>query len=78
MDYSNVEVDNLIDEAAKIYDIAKAKTMYDRMNIILAKEDPAMVFTSNPIAYTLLGSQVRNFSFVPDYFPRIRELWLDK
>ena len=78
MDYSNAEVDSLINEAAKIYDIAKAKSMYDRMNEIIAQEDPAMVFTSNPIAYTLLGSHVKNFEFVPDYFPRVRELWMEK
>ncbi len=76
--YSNAEVDRLIDEAAKIYDIAKAKPMYDRMNTIIAKEDPAMVFTSNPIGYTLLGANVRNFKWVPDYFPRVRELWIKK
>ena len=77
-DYSNAEVDRLIDEAAQIYDVAQAKPLYDRLNIILAEEDPAMIFTSNPNAYVLLLARVKNFHWVPDYFPRLRDLWIEQ
>lgn len=74
---TNSEVDRLIDESATIYDVAKAKPIFDQINRLIA-EDAGMIFTSNPTVYAVSGSRVKNFVWTPDYFMRLNDLWLAK
>ncbi len=72
--YSNPEVDKLLDEAAKLYDITKAKEIYTKAQRIIA-EDAGTVFLRYSNEYAVLRSNVQDFVYIPDLILRFRELW---
>lgn len=73
--YKNPEFDRLVDEAAGIYDVSKAKELYRKAIGIMLQDSP-MVFTVTAPATFALRSNVKNFAPRPDGEPRVRELWL--
>jgi len=75
--YNNPELDRLLDEAATIYDVAKAKELYDQIQRIIV-EDATKVYTIHANEYAALSSKVQNFAWIPDLILRFRDLWLEQ
>jgi len=75
--WNNDRVNQLLDEAATIYDIAKAKVMYDEAQNLIAEDGP-YVYIAWRREWIALGSKVQNWQWRPDAFHRLRELWIDK
>ncbi len=75
--FSNPEIDRLLDEAVAILDEAKAKLLYDRIQTIMA-EDVVIVSVDWRVEYTAMNKRVQNFQWAPDRFHRLRELWLSE
>ncbi len=74
---NNAEIDKLLDEGVTVFDIAKAKPIYDRIQTILAG-DAIIVFVDWRLEYTAMSTRVQNFQWSPDRFHRLRSLWLQK
>ncbi len=75
--YSNTQLNNLIDQAATIYDIAKAKPMYDQIQTIAAQE--ALAPTLGWInAFQPMRKNVQGYIAYPTVFEHLEFLWLDK
>ena len=77
MDYNNPEVDRLIEEAATIYDTAKAKVLYDEIQRITA-EDAPKVFFAHPPEFVAMSNKVKNFGWRTDFRLRVHDIWLEK
>ncbi len=77
MAYCNPEVDQLLNEAAAIYDIAKANPLYSRALTIIAEDAPAapVLYES---AFYALTDRVRGFKTYLDRQVRVWHLWLSK
>ncbi len=75
IDYSNPQVDKLIDDAANVYDIAKARDMYFQMQRIIV-EDVPFVFLVDEQIFMAIGKRVQNFEAAPLVF--LRDTWLAK
>ncbi len=73
--YNNPEVDRLMDEAVKIYDIAKAKPLYFQALRIIADDAP-YVLTVYLKWYAGINARVQNFDLYPDLIQRLRFIWL--
>jgi peptide/nickel transport system substrate-binding protein len=73
--YSNPDVDRLLDEAAGIYDTAKAADLYHQVERIIA-EDASYVFMHAPTEYAAMRKEVGGFVYYPDLVTRLRYLWL--
>ncbi len=75
--YGSPAFDKLIDEAAGIYDVAKAKDKYNQA-LTLLMGDAVQVFQVYEPAFFGIRSNVRGFSVPPDLDTRLRDLWLDR
>ncbi len=75
--YSNPEVDRLLDEAAGIFDTAKAKVLYRKVEEIVV-ENADYSFLVWPSEFAAYRSEVGNFIFHPDLILRMRDLFIAK
>ncbi len=75
--YSNPAVDKLIDEAAAVYDVAKAKPLYDRIQTMVAEDSvaPAMGWADR---FQVINKRVKNFIAYPTVFEHLEFTWLQK
>ncbi len=77
MEYSNPELDKLVDQAAGIFDTAEAGDIYRRIYRIFYEDAPfAGLFF--PTFHAATSARVQNFTFWPDKFFRFHEFWLKK
>ncbi len=76
-DYSNPEVDKLIDQATGTYDVAKAKELYKQV-LTITTEDAPIIFVLFETALYTFDTDVRNFQPRIDGVPRFRDIWLFK
>ncbi len=76
-DFKNAQVDQLIEQADGVYDVAQAKALYRQVYMIVADELPML-----PIAwwnnYYGIRTNVGNFQTYLDGVARFTETWLDK
>ncbi|MBI4284209.1 MAG: hypothetical protein HY663_07050, partial [Chloroflexi bacterium] len=75
--YNNPEVDRLIDEAAAIYDPAKAKPIYDRIQTMVA-DDALLVFVARGQTLYPMNGHLRGFVPYPTKFEHLEFLWFEK
>ncbi len=75
--YSNPEVNQLIDEAAAIYDTAKVKPIYDRIQTNVA-EDASAVFLARRDSFYAMNKRIQGFVVYPTKFEHLEFLWLQK
>ncbi len=75
--YSNPKVDQLIEQADGVYDVAEAKWIYNEIQTIVAEDAPT-VYLWWWNAFFGVRKEVRNFDTYLDGIPRFGELWLDK
>ena len=75
--YNNPEVDRLIEEAATVFDIPRARQMYrDLQKMVI--EDASRVFTAHPDAAVVTTARVQNFQYAADMILRMQDLWLSQ
>ena len=72
--YSNSQVDTLLEQARTETDQGKRKTLYDQAQKILV-EDVAYVFTSHGPAQEITTAKVHNFPLIADAIDRFAEVW---
>lgn len=75
--YSNPEVDKLIDEVGKIYDVAKAKALYDQIQSI-AQSDGHEIIQAYPYSFITMQTRLQGYAYYIDEIIRVRDLWLQK
>ena len=75
--YGNAQFDKLIDEAAAVYDQAKAKQLYHEAIDILTT-DAVDIFHLFETDLYGISDRVQNFHTIPDREIRLRDLWLSK
>ena len=74
--YNNPEVDRLLDQAAGIYDTAKAAEIYHQVEKIIV-EDASYVFIQAPAENSVVRNDVGGFVYYPDLVLRLRNMWLN-
>ncbi len=74
--YSNPEVDRLLEEAVKVYDIEKAKPLYSQIQRIVSEEPAHRIFTVFELWYAGINARVQDFELYPDQMQRLRDLWI--
>lgn len=75
--YSNPEVDRLVEEAAAIYDTAKARPLYDRIQTITA-EDAVLLYLARGTGLFPISKRVQGFAPYPMRFEHLEFVWLEK
>ena len=75
--YKNPEVDALLDEAATIFDTAKAGNMYRDIQKIVISDAPRL-FTAHPDAAVVTTSRVQGFEYASDMILRLQDIWIKK
>lgn len=75
--YRNTEVDRLLDEAAGMFDTAKAKVLYRKVEEIVV-ENADYSFLAWPSEFAAHRSEVGNFVYHPDLILRMRDLFIAK
>ena len=75
--YKNQEVDSLMDQGAQMYDVAKAQSIYWKIQEIATKDVP-YVWMMHPNNYMAMDKKVMGFDWAPDIIPRIRGVWISK
>lgn len=75
--YSNPEFDRLLDEAATVYDTARAKTLYDRVQTVLA-EDAPLIFLSRADDMYSMNRRVQGFEPLGTVGTVVRFVWFEK
>ncbi len=76
-DYNNPEVDKLLEQAEAVYDIAKAKPLYNQIETMIANDAPAIFMSAYNVLYGV-GSNTHGFQPIADTVPRLSELWISK
>jgi len=77
IDYDNPEVNKLIDQAAQVYDKAKAKVLYSKIQRIVA-EDAPYIYIAHPNVYAVMNKNVNNFKWRPDLIFRLYDIWMEQ
>lgn len=73
--YRNPDVDRLLDQAAALTDLTKAKPIYSKVNRIIEKDSP-YVWIIWPNAISVTRENIQGFRFYPDEVFRLRDLWM--
>lgn len=76
-EFSNARVDELIDEAATIYDTSEAAPLYHEAERIVVEEAP-YVYLHWPSEWAAMRTSVHDFEWIPDLIMRLRYLWIDQ
>jgi oligopeptide transport system substrate-binding protein len=74
--YSNVELDTLLERARVERDVNTRMAMYQRAEQMIV-DDAAVLFTTHSLSYQLVKSHVNGYVFTPIAVPIERYLWLD-
>jgi peptide/nickel transport system substrate-binding protein len=72
--YSNPQVDSLLEQARSATDQATRKSLYDQAQKILV-EDVAYVFIEHGPAQEITSTKVHNFPLIADSIDRFAEVW---
>ena len=72
--YSNPQVDKLLEDARATTEQAKRKQLYDQAQSLLV-QDAAYVFINHPVAMQAARSTVHGFVLYPDTMPRFGTVW---
>ncbi len=75
--FKNAEMDRLIEEAATIFDLAKAADLYAKAQRLAMEESPR-IYTAHPDAYVVARKNVQDFVYAADLIIRLRDLWLSQ
>ena len=75
--YSNADVDKWVEEADSVYDLAKAKALYNKA-LTQITDDASTVQLAWWNIYYGMRDSVRNFAPVPDGVPRLAGIWVAK
>jgi peptide/nickel transport system substrate-binding protein len=73
-EYSNPQVDTLLEQARAASDQSSRKSLYDQAQKLLV-EDVAYVFIEHGPAQQITTSKVHNFSLIADSIDRFAEVW---
>ena len=73
--YSNAEVDKLLDDGRKEKDFAKRKQMYGRVQQIIAESGPVVIPYHRPYL-AALNKQVQGYEIHPIRWADVRRVWL--
>ena len=72
--YSNPQVDKLLEDARTTTDQSKRKQLYDQAQTMLV-QDGAYVFINHPVAMEAARSTVHGYVLYPDTMPRFATVW---
>jgi len=75
--YSNKQVDDLLDKTRTTYDQAQRKTLYAQA-LKIVNDEGGLPFLYWPSDFKLWGAKVNGFLHVPDGMIRTKEMWLAK
>lgn len=75
--YSNKQVDDLLDKARATYDQAERKKLYTEV-LKIAINEVAIVYLYWPIDSKTFTPKLKSFVHVPDGMMRFKSVWLDK
>ena len=76
--YCNREASAIVEQAAATYDPAVAGPLYIKAQEIVFGQDVPYASMFNHITYGAMNKRVKNFSWIPDTFPRFKNVWLEK
>ena len=75
--YNDPVTDDLLDRAAQEYDLVRAKALYDQIQTRVT-ESAHIQYHIYTNVYMGTSANVNGFEWIPDLFPRIREVWLSQ
>ena len=75
--YANPRVDELLDQAATIYEPERRKGLYHEAERLIVADVP-YVFLNYTAEFAVMSRKVQNWGWIPDLVPRFRELRLEK
>jgi peptide/nickel transport system substrate-binding protein len=75
--YSNPKVDELLDQAAAIYEVERRRPLYYSADRLIT-EDVPYVFLNYTAEFAVMSRKVQNWVWIPDLIPRFRDLWIEK
>lgn len=75
--YGNPRVDELLDQAAAIYEPERRRPLYHEAERLIV-EDAPYVFLNYTADFAVMTRRLQNWGWIPDLVPRFRELWLDR
>ncbi len=75
--YSNPEVDKLLDQAKSLSDFAARKKLYDKIQEILYNEGPDVVaYFKNYVS--AVRTEVKNYKLIPVQYVDLRDTWVER
>lgn len=75
--YSNPEVDKLLDQAKSLSDFASRKKLYDKIQEILYNEGPDVVaYFKNYVS--AVRTEVKNYKLIPVQYVDLRDTWVER
>jgi len=74
--YSNPELDALLEQARVETDVAKRILMYQEAEQIIVNDAPAL-FTTHSLSFVLIKPHIQGFVLTPISVPTTRYLWID-
>ena len=75
--YSNPQVDQLLEGARATYDNAERKRIYQQANRIILDDSP-MIFIQHRPEIKVMAPKLQNFAHVPDGMMRFAQVWLGR
>ncbi len=75
--YKNPKVDELLDEAARIYDVEKRKKLYFEAVRLITMDAPYVYLLYFP-DWAAMNPKVHGYQWIPDLVPRLSFLWKEK
>jgi peptide/nickel transport system substrate-binding protein len=75
--YNNPKVDELLDQAAALYDVERRRGLYYTAERTITDDVP-YVFLNYTAEFAVMSRKVQNWGWIPDLIPRFRDLWLEK
>src|SRR5436309_5422822 len=75
--YSNPKVDELLEQAARTYELERRRPLYYSAQRMITDDVP-YVFLNYTVEFAVMSRKVQNWGWIPDLIPRFRDLWLEK
>jgi peptide/nickel transport system substrate-binding protein len=75
--YMNARVDQLLEQAATIFDPEKRKPLYQEAERLIVDDVPYVFLVFAPDV-AVMSRRIQNWGWIPDLVPRYRDLWLSK
>jgi peptide/nickel transport system substrate-binding protein len=76
-EYSNPEVDKLLDQAKSLADVEKRAELYDKIQAILYKEGPEVIPYFKDYV-SAVRKEVQNYKLIPVQYVDLRETWVKR